>query len=336
MAGAASRVFAACLCCACTHAAAAVNTRAAGEQETAYPTKPIRLVVPSAPGGGTDIVARLIAQGLQDAWGQSVVVDNRGGAGGIPGVAMVAKNAAPDGYTMLLGSNGHLSFAPAIRPNLPFDPQKDITTISLVASQAFVVATGASVPAGSMQELVALAKNRPNALSYGSGGTGTASHLGTELLQLATGMKMLHVPYKGTGPGMTALLGGEIQVLVVGLATVLPYIKSKSDKVKVLATMGGKRAAVAPELPTVAESGVPGFAFDVWYGMVFPGGTPRPIVVKANAEIVRLLKSSTMRERFAGGGLEPSGSTPEEFRDLIRREIPMWHKVAKEAKIKIE
>src|ERR1044072_6058916 len=151
-----------------------------------YPMKPIRLVVPSAPGGGTDIVARLIAQGLQDAWGQTVVVDNRGGAGGIPGVAMVAKNSAPDGYTMLLGSNGHLSFAPAIRPNLPFDPQKDLTPVSLVASQAFVVALAASVPATSVKELVAFAKAKPNALSYGSGGTGTASHLGTELFQLTT------------------------------------------------------------------------------------------------------------------------------------------------------
>jgi len=294
------------------------------------------MVVPSAPGGGTDIVARLIGQGLQEAWGQTVVIDNRGGAGGIPGVAMVAKNSAPDGYTMLLGSNGHLSFAPAIRPNLPFDPQKDITTISMVASQAFVIAVGASVPANTMKELAALGKSRPNTLSYGSGGTGTASHLGTELLQLATGMKMLHIPYKGTGPGMTALLSGEIQVLVVGLATVLPYVKAKSDKLKVVATMGAKRAQVAPDLPTVAESGFPGFEFDVWYGMVFPGGTPRPIVMKANTEIVRLLKTPAIRDRFVASGLEPSGSTPEEFRDIIRREIPIWHKVAKQANIKVE
>ena len=324
--------------CACAvGACAAANVFAQrAEIATAYPTKPIRMVVPSAPGGGTDIVARLIGQGLQDAWGQTVVIDNRGGAGGIPGVAMVAKNSAPDGYTMLLGSNGHLSFAPAIRPNLPFDPQKDITTVSMVASQAFVIAVGASVPANTMKELAALGKSRPNTLSYGSGGTGTASHLGTELLQIATGMKMLHIPYKGTGPGMTALLGGEIQVLVVGLATVLPYVKAKSDKLKVVATMGAKRAQVAPDLPTVAESGFPGFEFDVWYGMVFPGGTPRPIVMKANTEIVKLLKTPAIRDRFVASGLEPSPSTPEEFRDIIRREIPIWHKVAKQANIKVE
>ena len=336
MAARPSCALAALLCFAVANAFSATTAPALSDDAAKYPTKPIRLVVPSAPGGGTDIVARLIAQGLQDAWGQTVVVDNRGGAGGIPGVAMVAKNSAPDGYTMLLGSNGHLSFAPAIRPNLPFDPQKDLTPVSLVASQAFVVAVAASVPANSMKELVAFAKAKPNMLSYGSGGTGTASHLGTELFQLTSGIKLLHIPYKGTGPGMTALLAGEIQVLVVGLATVLPYLKAKNEKIKVLATMGAKRAAVAPDLPTVAESGYPGFEFDVWYGMVYPGGTPRAIVMKANAEIVRLLKSQTLRERFSGVGLEPSGSTPEEFRDLIRREIPIWHKVAKQANIKID
>jgi len=334
MAGHAIRAICACVFFLCAHANAASGSRA--ENESTYPNKPIRLVVPSAPGGGTDIVARLIGQGLQEAWGQSVVVDNRGGAGGIPGVATVAKQSAPDGYTMLLGSNGHLSFAPAIRPNLPFDPQKDITTVSMVASQAFVITIGAAVPAKSMQELAALAKSRPGTLSYGSGGTGTASHLGTELLQLTTGMKMLHIPYKGTGPGMTALLAGDIQVLVVGLATVLPYIKSKSDRLRVVATMGAKRAPVAPDLPTVAESGFPGFEFDVWYGMVFPGGTPRPIVMKANAEIVKLLKTPAIRDRFIASGLEPTPSTPEEFRDIIRREIPLWHKVAKQANIKVE
>src|SRR4051812_11624368 len=259
-------------------AAAADAQRSRVEDAARYPSKPIRMVVPSAPGGGTDIVARLIAQGLQESWGQTVVVDNRGGAGGIPGVTMVAKNSAPDGYTMCLGSNGHLSFAPAIHPNLAFDPQKDLAPVSLAANQAFVVAVSAAVPATSIQDLIALAKKRPGTLSYGSGGTGTSSHLGTELFQLKAGISLLHVPYKGTGPGMTALLGGEIQVLLVGLATVLPYVRAKNDKVKVLAVSGAKRAAAAPELPTVAESGVPGFSFDVWYGLVFPGGTPRAIV----------------------------------------------------------
>ena len=322
------------LCLACAQAVAANAPRA--ESESSYPNKPIRMIVPSAPGGGTDIVARLIAQGLQEAWGQTVVVDNRGGAGGMPGVTTVAKHSAPDGYTMLLGSNGHISFAPAVRPNLPFDPQKDLTTVSMVATQPFVWVVSPAVPVSTMKEFIAHAKAKPGALRYGSGGVGTASHLGTELLQITAAIKLDHVPYKGTGPGMTAILGGEIQCLLVGLATVLPYVKAKSDKLKVLAVTSTKRAAVAPDIPTIAESALPGFVFDVWYGMVFPGGTPRAIVTKANAEIVKLLIAPAVRERFTALGLEPSPSTPEAFRDILRREIPMWHKVAKQANIKVE
>src|SRR6185295_312708 len=177
--------------------------------------------------------------------------------------------------TMLLGSVGHLSFAPALRSNLGFDPQRDLAPITLVANQPFVVTVIPSLPVSSMKELIALAKAKPGTITYGSGGSGTASHLGTELLQLNAGISMLHVPYKGTGPGMTAILSGELQVLLVGLAVVLPYVKSKSDKLKVLAVTGAKRALAAPEIPTISESGVPGYEFDVWYGMVFPGGTPR-------------------------------------------------------------
>lgn len=299
-----------------------------------YPNKPIRLVVPSAPGGGTDIVARLIAQGLTESWGQTVVVDNRGGAGGIVGVTMVAKGSAPDGYTMLLGSVGHLSFAPAIRRNLGYDSQKDLTPITLVANQPFVLATSPSLPVSSMKELIALAKSRPGTLRYGSGGSGTASHLGTELLQLTAGISLLHVPYKGTGPGLAALMSGEIQVLLVGLSAVLPHIRS--NRLKALGVTGAKRSRVAPEIPTVAEAGVPGFEFDVWYGMMFPGGTPRAIVMKANAEIARLLKSPALSERYSAGGMEPLSSTPEAFADLIKRELPRWHRVVKEAHIRVE
>ena len=308
----------------------------AAAADAAYPVRPIRIVVPSAPGGGTDIVARLVAQSLQERWGQTLVVDNRGGAGGIPAVSMVAKNTAPDGYTMCVGSNGHLSFAPAIHRHLSFDPQKDLTPVSLAANQPFVVAAGAGVPASSLHELIALAKAKPGSLRYGSGGTGTSSHLGTELFQLRSGASLLHVPYKGTGPGMTALLGGEIQVLLVGLATVLPYLKGKSEKLKVFAVTGAQRAAAAPEIPTVAESGVPGFAFDVWYGLVFPGGTPRAIVLKTNAALREVLAAPALRERFAAGGLEPLSSTPEEFRDRIRSEVPRWKEVARQAKIQLD
>ena len=299
-----------------------------------YPNKSIRLVVPSAPGGGTDIIARLIGQGLTDAWGQTVVVDNRGGAGGIAGVTIVAKQSAPDGYTMLLGSVGHLSFAPAVRSNLAYDPLKDLTPISLAAVQPFVVAATNSLPVKSIKDLVALAKSKPGSVSYGSGGSGTASHLGTELLMLNGGFSMLHVPYKGSNPAITALMSGELQIAMAGLATVLPH--ARSGRLKALAVTGAKRARIAPEVPTVAESGVPGYAFDVWYGLVFPGGTPSAIVKKTHAEVVKQLKSPEVSTRFAGAGVEPQTNTPEAFAELIRNEVVTWSKVVKAANIRVE
>ncbi len=321
----------------CGFAAVAQAQAPRGSADAAgFPNRPMRLVVPSAPGGGTDIVARLIGQGLTDAWGQTVVVDNRGGAGGIPALTLVAKGSAADGYTALVGSNGHLSFAPAIYPRLGFDPRTDLAPSSLVANQTFVVAAAASLPAATMQAFIALAKKSPGKLSYGSGGVGSASHLGTEMLRIAGGFNLLHVPYKGSGPGMAAIMGGEIQILLVGLATVLPHVKAKSDKLKVFAVTSAKRSAAAPDIPTVAESGLPGYEFDVWYGMVFPGGTPRGIVGKTSTEIVRLLKTPALRERFSAAGLEPLGNTPEEFAAQIRSEIPKWLAVARAAKINVD
>jgi tripartite-type tricarboxylate transporter receptor subunit TctC len=299
-----------------------------------YPHKPIRLIVPSAPGGGTDIAARLIAQGLTESYGQAVVVDNRGGAGGIAGVTVAAKLSAPDGYTLVLGSNGHLSFASAINPKLPYDPQKDLTPISLVANQPFVFAVSAAVPAASVREYVALAKSKPGTISYGSGGVGSASHLGVALFEYRAGITLMHIPYKGTGPGMTALMSGELQTLMAGLATVLP--QAKSGKVRVLAVSGAQRSRMAPEVPTVAEAGVPGYDFNVWYGMMAPGGTPRVIVNKLAGEIARLLKAPIVLDRFATAGLEPVSNTPEEFAALLQREIPEWHKIAKAANIRVE
>jgi tripartite-type tricarboxylate transporter receptor subunit TctC len=325
-------VFAAALIAVATAPPALAQTAKPGA--AAYPNKSIRLVVPSAPGGGTDIIARLIGQGLTDAWGQTVVVDNRGGAGGTAGVTIVAKHAAPDGYTMLLGSVGHLSFAPAVRKNLAYDPMKDLTPISLAAVQPFVIAATNSLPVRSIKDLAALAKARPGSVSYGSGGSGTASHLGTELLMLNGGFKMLHVPYKGSNPAITSLMAGELQIAMAGLATVLPH--ARSGRLKALAVTGAKRAQIAPDLPTVAESGVPGYAFDVWYGLVFPGGTPGAIVKKANAEVVKQLQSPEVGGRFAKAGVEPVTNTPQAFSDLIRREVATWTKVVKAANIKVE
>ena len=298
-----------------------------------YPNKSIRLVVPSAPGGGTDIIARLIGQGLTEAWGQTVVVDNRGGGGGTVGVTIVAK-APQDGYTMLLGSVGHLTFAPVVRPGLSYHAQKDLAPITLAANQPFLLAAAQSLPVKSVSDLIALAKSRPGEIKYGSGGVGSASHLGLALLELQTGISMLHVSYKGSNPALTAVMGNEVQLVIAGLATVLPHMKS--GRVKGLAVTGSKRAQVAPEVPTAAESGAKGYSFDVWYGLVFTGGTPPAIVEKANATLVKMLKSPEMNKRFLTQGVEPLTSTSKEFVARIDREIANWRKVVKAANIKIQ
>ena len=312
----------------------AASAQPAKPAAASYPSKSIRLVVPAAPGGGTDIIARLIAQGLTDNWGQTVVVDNRGGAGGIAGVTIVARQSAPDGYTMLLGSVGHLTFAPAIDRNLGYDPQKDLAPISLAAVQPFVVAVSNSLPVHSVKALVALAKAKPGTISYGSGGSGSASHLSVELMMIEGGFSLLHVPYKGSNPAITAVMAGEIQVAFAGLQTTLPH--AKAGKLRALAVTGAKRAQIALELPTVAEAGVPGYAFDVWYGLAYTGGTPRAIVRKANAEVVRMLKSPEVAGRFALAGVEPVTTTPEAFADMIRQEIPKWTQVARAAKLRVD
>lgn len=296
---------------------------------TSYPERPIRVIAPFPAGGGVDIIARLIGQGLSDAWGQPVVVDNRSGAGGSIGTHLAA-TASPDGHTMLLGSIGSVTFVPALYSRLPYDPKKDFMPISLVAIQPFVLTAHPSLPAASLKEFIALAKSRPNEIRYGST-VGGASHLGVELLQLMSGISLVHVPYKGLAPATTAQLGGEIHVQLVGVAVVLPLIKS--GKLKAFALSGAKRSRVVPELPTISEAGVPGYEFDVWYGMLFPAGPPRAVLKRANEEIVRLLKSPAMEKRFETIGLEPLGSTPEEFAARIEREIPKWAKIVKAAGI---
>ena len=297
-----------------------------------YPSKPIRMIVPFAPGGGTDIIARLVAQDLGQAWGQTVVVDNRAGGGGTVGTNLAAKST-PDGYTMVLCSLG-LSYAPALYSKLPYDTERDLLPISRVATQPFVYVVIPALGVNSMKDLIALAKSKPGEIRYGSGGSGGSSHLGTELLRVMTGIDLVHVPYKGTGPALTAMLGGEIHMQLIGISSVVPHMKS--GRMRALAVSGAKRSSAAPEVPTVAESGVPGYEFDVWYGMLFPAGTPRAIVGKVNAEINRVLKSAALTQRFAAVGLEAAGNTPEEFATMIRAEIVKWRRVVKSANIKVE
>jgi tripartite-type tricarboxylate transporter receptor subunit TctC len=327
MLGTMSRMAAAVLLVVTTSAIAQTAAIEAG-----YPSKAIRMIVPFAPGGGTDIIARLVSQDLGQAWGQSVVVDNRGGSGGIVGAELAARSS-PDGYTMMLCSLG-FSYAPALYRKLPYDTEKDFSPISRVATQPFIYVVVPSLGVSSMKELIALAKSKPGELRYGSGGSGGASHLGTELLRVMTGIDVTHVPYKGTGPALTAMLSGEIHFQLIGISSVVPHMKS--GRMRALAVSGAKRSSAAPEVPTVAESGVRGYAFDVWYGMLFPAGTPRAIVGKANAELNRVLKSPALAQRFAAVGLEPSGTTSDEFARIIRSEIAKWRKVVESAKIRVE
>lgn len=297
-----------------------------------YPNKPIRLIIPFAPGGGTDIIGRLIGLDLTENLGQPVVIDNRGGSGGIVGTHLVAK-ADPDGYTVGLCSLG-FAYAPALYAKLPYDSEKDLTPITQVATQPFVYTAHPSLGVNNMKELIALAKAKPGFIRYGSGGAGGASHLGTELLRNITGIELVHVPYKGTGPALSAAIGGEIQLQLIGMSSVVPHLKS--GRLKLLAVSGAKRSPAAPDIPTVIESGIPGYVFDVWYGMLLPGRTPAAIVNKLNTEMNRALKNPSVAQRFAAAGLDVAGSSPEEFRKQIREEIVKWRKVVAAANIKVE
>ena len=279
-------------------------------------------------------VGRLIAQKLAEALGQKVVVDNRGGAGGNIGAEMAARSD-PDGYTLLIGAIGAISVNPSLYAGkLPYDPQKDLTPISLVANQPFVLAVSAAVPANSIRELIALAKAKPNSITYGSGGTGSASHLGVELFQFKAGITLMHIPYKGTGPGMSALMSGELNLLMAGLATVLP--QAKSGKIKVLAVSGTQRSRMAPEVPTVAEAGVPGYEFNVWYGMMAPGGTPRPIIERLAQEARTAMASPEVGPKLAGFGMEPAVFGPEAMDALYRSDRAKFQRIVKEANIALQ
>jgi tripartite-type tricarboxylate transporter receptor subunit TctC len=319
-----------CLTAALLLPSAYARAQAQGAAAT-YPTKPVRMIVPFAPGGGTDIIGRLVAQELSTAWGQTVLVDNRGGGGGTIGTQLAAK-ATPDGYTMVLCSLG-LTYAPALYPDLPYDPRRDLAPITRVASQPFVYVVTPALNVSSMQQLIALAKSKPGEIRYGSGGAGGSSHLGTELLRTMTGIQLVHVPYKGTGPALTAMLAGEIHFQLIGISSVVPHIKA--GRMRALAVSGSARSSAAPDVPTVAESGVPGYDFDVWYGMLFPAGTPQPLVERVNRDIQRALQSASLQQRFAGLGVQASGNTSDEFRKLIRSEIEKWNKVVAAANIKL-
>jgi len=291
-----------------------------------YPSRPVRFVVPFAPGGSTDTLARTIGVKLADALGQQVVVDNRPGANGDIGMMIVAK-APPDGHTILLGYIANLAIAPSLYAKLPFDPVKDYAPITQIATSPNVLTAHPSVQAKGLKELIALAKAKPGAVNFASTGVASVGHLTGELLNNLAGMKMTHVPYKGGGQAIIDLLGGHVQVMFSGFSAAMPHIKS--GKIRALAVTGVKRSPALADVPTIAEQGFPGVEATAWYGVLAPAGTPKPVVTRLHDETVRILKLPDVSQRLDALGFEIVGSTPEQFGAYIKSEIRKWEKVVK-------
>jgi len=296
-----------------------------------YPNKPIRLIVPVAPGGGTDFTARLIGQKLNEAWGQPVIVGNRPGAAGNIGVELAAK-APADGYTLVMPITS-FPINPGLYAKLPFDTIKDLAPIVLCASAPLVLVVHPSLPARSVSELIALARAKPGALNFANSGSGTGAHLAGELFKRMAGVEIVSVAYKGGGPAVVALIAGEVQMYFSTIPAALPQVKA--GKLRMLGVTSTRRVPELPDVPTVAESGLAGFDVVPWFGLFTPAGTPRPVIQKLNAEIVRVLNMPDTRERLSGHGLIPGGGKPEELGAFLKAEIAKWGKLIKEADIRV-
>ncbi len=317
---------------ACMAGAMMLGTGSACAQDAAgpYPNKPVRLIDPFPPGGGSGLVARLVGQKLTETWGYPFVVDNRAGAGGSMGTDMAAK-AAPDGYTLLMSTASAMVINPHMS-KVPYDPLRDLAPIALATTIPLIITVHPSVPARSVRELIALARARPGTLNYGSSGNGTISHLAGELFKALTGAQIVQVPYKGGGPALIDLLGGQVQITFNNILSALPHVRT--EKIRALGVTGAKRSPAVPDVPTVIESGVAGYEVVQWNGFFAPAHTPRAIVVKLNAEIGRILQQADMRDKLAGEGAEIAGGTPERFSAFIAADYAKWGKVIKEANIR--
>ncbi len=304
----------------------------AAKAQGTYPTKPVRLIVPSVAGGGTDISARLIAPKLSEFLGQQVIVENRAGAAMIIGGEAVAR-AAPDGYTLLMGIST-LTINPSIHKKMPFDALRDFAPISEVVAQPNVLVVHPSVPVKTVKELIAFTRTHPNQLDYGSAGVGSNPHLTMELFLSMAGIKMVHVPYKGLAPAMIDIIAGQLTVMSSTMLSGITYVRD--GRLRALGVTTAKRSPILPEIPTIAEAALPGYEAAQWYGVLAPAGTPREIVTKLHAAIVRALQDATIRERFLADGAEPVGSSPDEFAAYMRAETAKWAKVIKAAGIKTE
>lgn len=297
-----------------------------------YPNKPIRLIVGLSPGGGTDLTARIVAQKLSENLGQQVVVDNRAGAGTIIGTQL-AIAAPPDGYTILMGTP-HLTTLPSLNPKLPYDPAKDLAPITNVVSTPNLLVTHPSLPAKSVKELIALAKAKPGYLNYASAGIGGVAHLSAELFKAMAGVNIVHIPFKGAGPAVNDLLGGHVTMYFGSAASSLPQVRA--GMLRALAVTGAQRLPEAPDIPTVAEAGLPGFEVSNWNGLFAPAPTPKEIIAKLNAEVVTVLNMPGMKEKFLREGFTPVGNTPQEFAAYLRAETVKWAKVIRNAGIRAD
>jgi tripartite-type tricarboxylate transporter receptor subunit TctC len=299
----------------------------------AFPTKPVRIIVAFPPGGGTDIVARLVAPRLSDAWGQPVVVENRAGASGTIGTEAAAR-AEADGHTLFMATMGNMTANQHLYPKMQVDPIKAFAPITKVVDVHFVFMANPALPAGSVKELIAVAKKRPGELHYSSSGPGGAPHLAMELFKRQAGVDLTHVPYKGSGPGMTDLLGGRVLMTMDSLLQGYPQIRA--GKLKALAVLGPKRSALLPEVPTMAEAGVPGYALTNWFGLLAPAATPKDVISKIHSDVIKVLRDSEVQKKIGEMGADVVGNSPEEFGAAMRAESAQWADIIKSANIKAE
>jgi tripartite-type tricarboxylate transporter receptor subunit TctC len=298
-----------------------------------YPVRPVRIIVTFPPGGPTDFVGRAMAQKLSEAFGQQFVVDNRAGAAGVIGTDVAAKSA-PDGYTLLLGTSGGLSVNPALKARLPYNAFTDLAPISLIVVNPQILVVHPSMPVTSVRELIKLARSRPGQINYASVGIGSPNHLGIELLKSMAKIDMVHIPYKGTAPAVTDLISGRVSLMFNSMPSVLPHVTAR--KLRGIAVGSAQRSAAAPDIPTVAESGIPGFEYVTWYGLYAPAGTPKEIIARLNAEVVKILTNPEVATRFATQGAEPKSTTPEELARFQREEYERWKRVIQSAGIRPE
>ncbi|MDP1537787.1 MAG: tripartite tricarboxylate transporter substrate binding protein [Burkholderiales bacterium] len=298
-----------------------------------FPTKSLRMIIHFPPGGPTDFVGRALAQKLGEAWKQQVVVENRPGAGGVIGIETVLR-APPDGYTLLFGTGGSLALAPALNPKLPYNVFTDLAPITLLVINPQILVVHPSLPVRSVTDLIKLAKAKPGQINYGSVGPGSPQHMGMELLKSMAGVNLVHIPYKGTAPAMTELIAGQISAMFNSMPSVLPHIAT--GRLRGIAVGSAKRSPAAPDIPTVAESGLKGFQYVTWYALLAHAGVPRDIIARINAESVKALSEPEMAKRFSSQGAEPAPSTPEELGKFMRSEFEDWKRVIKTANIKLE